>query len=167
VKCHELEHKFEAYLAGNLTPADNLYIEHHLDSCPQCMVLLLQDDPLLDRLLTSEWYMHPAPDITSRVMRAIRKPRVPAWAWSAVALSAFMAFGLVSALVLLFSPLLGFATDAWRYLTMVWHSLVLGLRLAVTALGYYELSVFALILFFGLATAVLVGTVLLSREEFV
>lgn len=167
MKCHELEHKFEAYLAGNLTPADNLYIEHHLDSCPQCMVLLLQDDPLLDRLLTSEWYMRPAPDIASRVMPAIRKQSIPAWVWAVVVMSAYMAGVLVGALALLFSPILGFAMDVWRYVTTVWHSLVPVLRLAVTALGYYELSVFALILFFGLATAVLVGTVLLSREEFV
>ena len=167
MKCHELEHKFEAYLAGNLAPTDNLDVEHHLGSCPQCMDLLLQDDPLLDPLLTSEWYMRPAPDITSRVMREIRSSSIPAWVWAVVALSAYMAGVLVGTVALLFSPILGFVTDVWRHVTTVWHSLVPLIRLAVTALGHYELSVFALILLFGLATAVLVGTVLLSREEFV
>ncbi len=167
MKCHELEHKFEAYLAGKLCPADNLDVEHHLGSCSECAALLLPEDPLLDSLLASEWYMRPAPDITSRVMQAIRKPSIPAWVWAVVALSAYLTFVLVGTAALMFSPILGFVTDVWRYLTTVWHSVVLVVRLAVTALGYYEPSAFAFILVFGLATAVLVGTVLLSREEFV
>lgn len=167
MKCHELEQKFEAYLAGKLCPAGNLDVEHHLGSCPECAALLLPEDPLLEGLLASEWYMRPAPDITSRVVRAIRKPSVPAWVWAGVALSAYLTFVLVGTAALMFSPILGFVTDVWRYLTTVWHSVVLVVGLAATALGYYEPSAFAFILVFGLATAVLVGTVLLSREEFV
>ena len=166
MKCLELEHKFEAYLAGDLTPADNLDVEQHLESCPACAALLLRDDPLLDNLLASDWYMREAPDVTSRVMQAIHTPSQPRLMWVLATLSVYMAFVLGGTAALLFSPTLGLAADALRYLTMLWQSVALVLRLIVTAFGFYELSALALTLVFGLATAALSGMVLLSKEEF-
>ena len=165
MKCHELEHNFEAYLAGILTPADNLDIEQHLESCPACAGLLLRDDPVLDNLLASDWYMRETPDMTSRIMQAIHRPSHPRLMWVLATLSVYMVFVLGGTAALLFSPTLGLAVDALRYLTMLWQSVALVLRLVVTALGFYELSALALTLVFGLATAALSGMVLLSKEE--
>lgn len=166
MKCLELEHKFEAYLAGDLTPADNLHVEQHLESCPACAALLLRDDPLLDNLLASDWYMREAPDVTTRVMQAIHTPSQPRLMWVLATLSVYVVFVLGGTASLLFSPKLGLAADVWRYVTILWQSMALVLRLVVTAFGFYELSTFALILVFGLATAALFGMALLSKEEF-
>jgi anti-sigma factor RsiW len=166
VTCLGLEHKFEAYLAGDLTPADNLDVEQHLESCPVCAALLLRDDPLLDNLLASDWYMREAPDVTTRVMQAIHTPSQPRLMWVLATLSVYMVFMLGGTLALLFSPKLGLAADMWHYLIMLWQSLILAVKIVATVFGFYELSAFALTLVFGLATAALFGMALLSKEEF-
>ncbi|MBS3985415.1 MAG: zf-HC2 domain-containing protein [Selenomonadales bacterium] len=166
MKCLELEHKFEAYLAGDLTPADNLHVEQHLESCPACAALLLRDDPLLDNLLASDWYMREAPDVTSRVMQSIHTPSQSRLMWVLATLSVYMVLVLGGTGALLFSPKLGLAADVWRYVTILWQSMALVLRLIVTAFGFYELSALALTLVFALATAALFGMALLSKEEF-
>lgn len=165
MNCDELRQNIEAYLAGSLTFDISCCVEEHLDSCPACAELLLRDDPDLDNLLASDWYLCVSPDLTKGVMRQLSGGSLPVWVWLCLGISVCMALWLGGAVLLLFSPKLALLLDMVSYLLLVGRSLALVIRLTFSALGFFQISALGLALTFGLAAGIVASMGVLSKEE--
>jgi anti-sigma factor RsiW len=84
VTCHEIDRLLDAYIDGELAPAESASLREHIATCAACSGRLA-DRESLGRLIRQTPY-HPAPD---RLRAAVRATRTRAWftpgllAWAA------------------------------------------------------------------------------------
>lgn len=165
MKCDEVRQSFEAYLVGKLNSQSKRDLEDHLESCPACAELILVEDPVLDSLLASDWYLGPSPDLTERVLRGVNRGAVSTRVWVLLGLGAYLTVWLCGGVLLLFAPRLGSATHLLRYVLTAGKSVVLAIRLTVSAMAFYHLSSLGMALTFGLAACIFASMGLISKEE--
>lgn len=75
-KCRKFQSLYVQKLTGGLNPAQQLFLLHHQQKCPECQKLEHEIQQAQRLLKQKEILCAPSPDLHKRILKALRKDRL-------------------------------------------------------------------------------------------